>query len=74
MKQGIERGMKQGMEQVLVSVVQTRFASLWPLLEERSALLKTPEQLQQLLIQIAQAQNEEEARRFLLAAGSQEVI
>lgn len=67
MKQGMKQGVEQGVKQALVSVVQARFASLLPLAEERCTRLKTSAQLQQLLIQIVQSQDEDEARRFLLA-------
>lgn len=71
-KEGVKKGIEQGAQQMFVSAVQTRFASLTSLAQERGALLKTPEQLQRLLTQVLQAQSEEEARRFLLAASNRQ--
>ncbi|GAC1359640.1 MAG: hypothetical protein NVS2B12_34060 [Ktedonobacteraceae bacterium] len=55
---------------MFVSAVQARFSTLESLALERSKLLKTPEHLQQLLTQVLQAQDEEEARHLLLAASN----
>ena len=69
-KQGVKKGIEQGAQQMFVAMLQDRFASLKSLAQECSALLKKPEQLGPLLIQILQAQSEEEARRLLLAASA----
>jgi len=68
-EQGVRQGIEQGMQQALVSMVQIRFASLASLAKERSALLKTPEELQALFAQIVLAQDEKEVLRLLLADG-----
>jgi len=67
-EQRVEQGIQQTRQLDIVALVQNRFSSLTALAQERVALLKEPEQLQALLIQIAQAQTEQDARRYLLEA------
>jgi hypothetical protein len=66
-QEATEQGVMQGMQQALVSMVQIRFAPLASLAKERSALLKTPEELQDLIVQIVLAQDEKDVLRLLLA-------
>ena len=65
-EQGVKRGMEQGRRQDIVSLVQKRFPSLTPLAQERVVLLTTPEKLQDLLLQIAVAKDEQEVCSSLL--------
>ncbi|MBA2677399.1 MAG: hypothetical protein H0U76_03240 [Ktedonobacteraceae bacterium] len=75
-KQGMEQGVKQGLEQGLlqarrqdiVSLLQDHFPSLTVLAQERVSLLTTPEKLQSLLLKVANAKDEQEARSSLLEA------
>lgn len=67
-----QEGIELGRRQDIVALVQQRFPSLTMLAQERVTLLKTPEHLQNLLLQIAVAQNEQEVRRHLLEAGDEQ--
>lgn len=60
------------MKQTIVALVQARFPLLTKLTEKRLELLKTPQQLQQLLIQLAQARDEEEAQQVFLIKGNEQ--
>ncbi len=71
-QEGIEQGIEQGRRQDIVALVQKRFPALTTPAQERVALLKTPERLQNLLLQIAVAQDEQDARRLLLEAGDEQ--
>lgn len=68
-KQVTQQVTQQIMKQNIISVVQAKFPSLLELTQERLELLKTPQRLQKLLVQIAQAQDEESGRRILLVKG-----
>ncbi len=63
---------QQVRKQDIISIVQARFPSLIELIQKQLELLKTPEQLQQFLIQLAQVRDEEEARHVLLAEGNEQ--
>ncbi len=65
---GRQEGVAEGRRQDIVTFVQKRFPALSTLAERQVALLQTPEQLQQLLLQVVMAQDEQEARRSLLDA------
>ncbi len=67
-QKGIEEGVQKGRRQDIVSLVQKRFPSLAPLAQERVVLLTAPEKLQDLLLQIAVAKDEQEVRSSLLEA------
>ncbi len=72
LQQGVEQGLQQGRRQDIMALVQKRFPALTMLAQERVTLLKTPELLQNLLLQIAVAQNEQDVRRYLLEAGEEQ--
>jgi predicted transposase YdaD len=71
-EQGIEQGIEKGRRQDILALVQKKFTPLLTLAQERVALLKTPEQLQKLLLMIAQASSEQEAQRYLLEVGEEQ--
>lgn len=70
-EQGIEQGKEQGIQVSILAIVQKYFPSLTTVAQERVARLKTPELLQNLLLQIVGAQDEQEVRRYLLEAGEE---
>ncbi|GAC1478946.1 MAG: hypothetical protein NVS2B12_33610 [Ktedonobacteraceae bacterium] len=67
-----EQVTEQVLKQSIVTVVQARFASLTALAQERIEPLKTSQDLHELLIQVARAQDEEEVRSILLALGDRQ--
>jgi hypothetical protein len=65
-KKWTAQGRQQGLQQGIVSLVQKRFPSLTTLAQERVALLTTPEKLQDLLLEVGTAKDEQETRSSLL--------
>lgn len=72
LQQGREQGREQGLQQSIVAIVEKYFPALTTVAQERTAFLKTPEQLQNLLLQIVGVQDEQEVRRILLAVGEEQ--
>lgn len=65
--EGITEGKVEGIRQSVEMVVQTRFPDLLEVVMERVKLMHDPTVLQQILVAMSVAQDENRARRFLLA-------